>query len=560
MADKEVQISKNAAASAVSSRKKTSTMSTKIPLDKPGSSTTQSSSKPSQKDSNGGKMNEVLELLRVLNSNVNAQNARLDKQEKCINDIMNEWPVDGQHDIDVLYEQDECEGQFQCESFGESFSDTTENQSKSIFMKLFVKFQQSELVDADVHSDLANLVNSSFRNGLSEENLEEILKQIHRPQNCDSLVKKRVNQSIWQLLKSFTQAEDSRLSSLQGVILKASVNVVKLVEKLGTAESETDSEHVELGTTAIALLGHANKMINSKRKELHKSDLDYKSHYLTSASLPYTDLLYGNDNDVNNNVREINNMNRIGKATGRGGGLMRGRGRRGFNPYSSRGRGFRGRGGFPACTESQAVTKNGKFPQKKGKPKKLNLLQKLIFENRRAVIEEVCHHPNEYISPIFVIPKRSGEYRMILNLKNLNKYVEYHHFKMDTFESALKLVKTNMFFASTDIRHGYYSLPIAVEDQVKLRFIHLGKIYQYRALPNGISSAPKQFTKMMKPVYASLRMMGHKNSGYIDDSLLMGDTYSDTVNLMMELGFMIHETKSVMVPTRKITFLGYDIN
>ena len=72
------------------------------------------------------------------------------------------------------------------------------------------------------------------------------------------------------------------------------------------------------------------------------------------------------------------------------------------------------------------------------------------------VIEKVEHHPNEYISPIFVIPKRSGEYRMILNLKNLNESIQYHHFKMETFESALKLVKQNMFFASIDVRYGYY--------------------------------------------------------------------------------------------------------
>ena len=183
------------------------------------------------------------------------------------------------------------------------------------------------------------------------------------------------------------------------------------------------------------------------------------------------------------------------------------------------------------------------------------------------VIEEVEHHADEYISPIFIIPKRSGEYRMILNLKNLNKHVEYHHFKMDTFESALKLVKPDMFFASTDIRHGYYSVPIAEEDRKKLRFTYLGKIYQYRALPNGISCAPKQFTKLMKPVYASLRMLGHKNSGYIDDSLLMGDSHTecveniiDTVHLMTSLGFLLHEKKSVLIPTKKITFLGFNID
>ena len=77
----------------------------------------------------------------------------------------------------------------------------------------------------DIHPDLANIVNNSFRNGLSDENLEEIVKQVHRPQNCDSLVKRRVNQGIWRLLKSFTQAEDSKLSAIQGVLLKASVNI-----------------------------------------------------------------------------------------------------------------------------------------------------------------------------------------------------------------------------------------------------------------------------------------------------------------------------------------------
>jgi len=62
-------------------------------------------------------------------------------------------------------------------------------------------------------------------------------------------------------------------------------------------------------------------------------------------------------------------------------------------------------------------------------------------------------------------------------------------------------------------------------------------------------------------------MLGHKNSGYIDDSLLMGDTYSecaenvsDTVHLMTNLGFMIHEKKSVLIPTKKITFLGNNID
>ena len=53
-------------------------------------------------------------------------------------------------------------------------------------------------------------------------------------------------------------------------------------------------------------------------------------------------------------------------------------------------------------------------------------LQKL---QEQKVIKEVSHVPNEFLSPIFVVPKKTpGEYRLILNLKELNKYIEYHHF------------------------------------------------------------------------------------------------------------------------------------
>lgn len=184
------------------------------------------------------------------------------------------------------------------------------------------------------------------------------------------------------------------------------------------------------------------------------------------------------------------------------------------------------------------------------------------------VIRVVDHHPEEFISPIFVVPKKNpGEYRMILNLKKLNESIPYCHFKMDTFESVLKLVKPDCYMASIDLRHAYYSVFIAEEDQVKLRFEKSNVIYQYQCLPNGIAFAPRLFTKILKPVYASLRVRGYTNSGYIDDSFLMGDTYNEcmenvteTVDLMTDVGFMIHKEKSVLIPTKNLTFLGNDIH
>jgi hypothetical protein len=83
---------------------------------------------------------------------------------------------------------------------------------------------------------------------------------------------------------------------------------------------------------------------------------------------------------------------------------------------------------------------------------------------------------------------------MILNLKKLNESVQYLHFKMDTLTSALQLVRPGSFMASIDLKDAYYSVPIALEHQKYLSFLWQGKGYQYTALPNGLSSAPRLFT------------------------------------------------------------------
>ena len=87
----------------------------------------------------------------------------------------------------------------------------------------------------------------------------------------------------------------------------------------------------------------------------------------------------------------------------------------------------------------------------------VNILEKEINNLLSiGVIKQVAFDEHQYISPIFIVPKRDqNEYRMILNWKELNEYIELHHFKMETFESALKLIKPFSYFASIDLRHAY---------------------------------------------------------------------------------------------------------
>ena len=93
----------------------------------------------------------------------------------------------------------------------------------------------------------------------------------------------------------------------------------------------------------------------------------------------------------------------------------------------------------------------------------------------KEVLQVTNRVPDGFISNIFIRPKKDGGFRMILNLKPLNKFVDYHHFKMDTFRTALKLIRPACLMASVDLKDAYYSIPIAEEDRKLLMFQWKGK-------------------------------------------------------------------------------------
>ncbi len=112
------------------------------------------------------------------------------------------------------------------------------------------------------------------------------------------------------------------------------------------------------------------------------------------------------------------------------------------------------------------------------------------------------------MSPIFVRPEKYGTYRLILNLKQLN---QYHHFLNGHSKGC----------------HQNNEVAVHSEHQKYLKFMFDGTLYRYTCLPSGLSSAPRLFTKLLKPVYATLRSMGHLKYFYIDDSYLQGDSFGE---------------------------------
>ena len=204
-----------------------------------------------------------------------------------------------------------------------------------------------------------------------------------------------------------------------------------------------------------------------------------------------------------------------------------------------------------------------KFSEKE----KLFVQEELAKLLHKHVIIPSKHEKDEFVSTIFLTPKKDGSFRLILNLKKFNHFVRYQHFKMESLKQVIQMMKPGCFMASLDIRDAYYTVPIHSTHQKYLKFSFNGQLFQFTCMPNGLACAPRLFTKLLKPVYGSLREQALLSVGYIDDSYLQGDTQTDcqhnvdtTSQLFAKLGFWLHEDKSVFTPTQQLEFLGFVLN
>lgn len=168
---------------------------------------------------------------------------------------------------------------------------------------------------------------------------------------------------------------------------------------------------------------------------------------------------------------------------------------------------------------------------------------------------------------IFPTPKKDGTCRVILNLKELNPFVRYEHFKLDSITDVINLIHPMCFFVTIDFKDAYFSVSVTPEERKWLRFRWKGQHFQFTCLPQGLTSAPRIFTKLLKPVLAHLRKLGITVCCYLDDCIFIGASEVELIEnvryavfLFDSLGLTVNVKKSVLDPTREIEFLGVLFN
>ena len=80
---------------------------------------------------------------------------------------------------------------------------------------------------------------------------------------------------------------------------------------------------------------------------------------------------------------------------------------------------------------------------------------------RKGAIEEVEPCENQFLSNIFTIPKKGGERRPVVDMRDLNNFIEPVHFKMEDLSHLPSVLQRGDFMCKIDLKDAYQTIPIA---------------------------------------------------------------------------------------------------
>ena len=123
-----------------------------------------------------------------------------------------------------------------------------------------------------------------------------------------------------------------------------------------------------------------------------------------------------------------------------------------------------------------------------------------------------------YGAPILFVRKKTGELRLCIDYRALNKITVKNRYPLPRIDDLLDSLGGARYFSSLDLASGYHQIKISPEDVPKTAFRTPMGHYQWRVLSMGLTNAPSTFQQLMNQYFA--HVIGKFVVIYIDDILI----------------------------------------
>lgn len=181
---------------------------------------------------------------------------------------------------------------------------------------------------------------------------------------------------------------------------------------------------------------------------------------------------------------------------------------------------------------------------------------------QKGIIEKTA---TQFINPLVAVRKKSGDIRLCLDARELNKRTLNDHAQSPTIDEVFRRVGHKKYFSTLDVRQAYWQIPLTEESKQYTGFIFDNQTYVFKRMPFGLKTAGASFfTRAM-----DITLGGENNrflTIYLDDLLIASNTLEEHLvqleyvfEKLESAGFKLNLEKCELLKT-EIKFLGHTFN
>ena len=173
------------------------------------------------------------------------------------------------------------------------------------------------------------------------------------------------------------------------------------------------------------------------------------------------------------------------------------------------------------------------------------------------LLEKGMIHPSSspYHSPVLLVQKKDGTYRMCVDYRALNKTMIKNRFPVPRIEDIFDKLQGSTYFSRIDLKSGYHQIRIVPKDIHKIAFHTQFGLYEYLVMPFGLTNAPATFNHLMDRIFFKHRSF---TGVFFDDIIVHSKTLEEHKENLAKVFKELQEHK-LYVNSKKSEFFFKEI-